>query len=52
MSTIALGLERLLVDRPLRSQLLAAAPGVLARYNRARAAADTLTVLEACARQT
>jgi glycosyltransferase involved in cell wall biosynthesis len=51
MSTIALGLERLLVDRPLRSQLLAAAPGVLARYSRARAAADTLSVLEACARR-
>jgi len=43
-------LELLLFDQSLRSRLLAAAPGVLARYEPVRAAAETLAVLEACAR--
>jgi len=49
ISGITGALERLLFDQALRSRLLAAAPGVLARYDRARAAADTLSVLETCA---
>jgi glycosyltransferase involved in cell wall biosynthesis len=40
--------EQLLFDEHLRSTLLAAAPGVLARYNWARAARETLQVLERC----
>jgi len=42
-------IERLLLDEPLRARLLAAAPAVLARYDWARAASDTLSVIEECA---
>jgi glycosyltransferase involved in cell wall biosynthesis len=49
VSDVADGLRRLLFDQALRSRLLAAASSVLARYDRARAAARTLSVLEACA---
>jgi glycosyltransferase involved in cell wall biosynthesis len=40
-------LETLLFDAPARARLLAAAPAVLARYSWARAARETLAVLEA-----
>jgi glycosyltransferase involved in cell wall biosynthesis len=40
--------EQVLFDEQLRSTLLAAAPGVLARYSWARAARETLQVLERC----
>jgi glycosyltransferase involved in cell wall biosynthesis len=41
-------LEKLLFDEAVRTELLAAAPDVLARFNWARAAAETLRVLEQC----
>jgi glycosyltransferase involved in cell wall biosynthesis len=40
--------EQLLFDDRARSAILAAAPGVLSRYNWARAARETLQVLERC----
>ena len=40
--------EQLLFDDQARATLLAAAPGVLARYNWARAARETLQVIERC----
>jgi glycosyltransferase involved in cell wall biosynthesis len=40
--------EQLLFDDRARSTVLAAAPGVLARYNWARAARETLRVIERC----
>jgi glycosyltransferase involved in cell wall biosynthesis len=46
INAIASTLERLLFDEPTRRRLLAAAPGVLARYNWADAAERTLAVLE------
>lgn len=42
---IANGLERILFDRPTRVAVLAAAPSVLARYDWATAARDTLEAL-------
>jgi glycosyltransferase involved in cell wall biosynthesis len=39
-------LEQLLFDEPTRARLLAAAPGVLAKYSWQRAACETLAVLE------
>jgi glycosyltransferase involved in cell wall biosynthesis len=41
-------IEQVLFDEGLRSRLLAAAPGVLARFSWARAARETLAVLESC----
>ena len=41
-------LERLLFDEPVRTQLLAAAPSTLAKFNWPRAARETLSVLERC----
>jgi glycosyltransferase involved in cell wall biosynthesis len=46
LRTTTEALERLLFDDRRRSELLAAAPAVLARYNWSRAAAETLDVLE------
>jgi glycosyltransferase involved in cell wall biosynthesis len=43
-------IEQVLFDDELRSRLLAAAPGVLARFSWARAARETLAVLESCGR--
>ena len=45
-ATIAATLDRLLFDEHTRARLLAAAPGVLAKYSWPRAAHDTLAVLE------
>ncbi len=42
-------IERLLTDEPLRARLLAAAPAVLAKYDWARSASETLAVIEQCA---
>ena len=42
----ARALEQLLLDEAVRARLLAAAPAVLAKYNWARAANDTLKVIE------
>jgi glycosyltransferase involved in cell wall biosynthesis len=41
-------IEQLLFDEPVRSKLLAAAPEALARFSWARAARQTLEVLERC----
>jgi glycosyltransferase involved in cell wall biosynthesis len=46
---IASALEQLLFDEEVRRRLLAAAPGVLARYNWTRAGRQTLALLEASA---
>ena len=43
-------IEQVLFDDDLRSRLLAAAPEVLARFSWARAARETLAVIESCAR--
>jgi glycosyltransferase involved in cell wall biosynthesis len=47
LTAISHGLERLLFDEQARAAVLAAAPGVLARYDWATAASATLQVLEA-----
>jgi alpha-1,3-rhamnosyl/mannosyltransferase len=44
-------LETLLFDESVRGRLLAAAPGVLARYDWTRAARQTLAVIESAAGQ-
>lgn len=49
IDAVATQLERLLYDRPTRSALLAEAPAVLGRYDWARAARETLMLLEAAA---
>ena len=41
-------IERLLFDEPSRTPLLAAAPATLAKFNWARAARETLSVIERC----
>jgi alpha-1,3-rhamnosyl/mannosyltransferase len=46
VTATAQAIERLLFDAAAREALLSAAPAVLARYNWARAAADTLQLLE------
>jgi glycosyltransferase involved in cell wall biosynthesis len=46
LRTIANALEQILFDEPARERLLAAAPGVLAKYSWPRAARDTLTAIE------
>ena len=45
----ASALERLLFNEGIRTSVLAAAPGVLARYDWPQAARDTLAVLEGTA---
>ncbi len=46
IQAIVNALEQVLFDETLRGRLLAAAPGVLARYDWARAAHDTMALLE------
>jgi glycosyltransferase involved in cell wall biosynthesis len=46
IAAIARALELALFDEPTRARILAAAPAVLARYDWARAAQDTLAVIE------
>ncbi len=50
LAGITSGLHSLLFDEAARARVLNAGPAVLARYSWARAAAETLTVLEAAAR--
>jgi glycosyltransferase involved in cell wall biosynthesis len=46
VESIATAIDRLMFDEPARRALLTAAPAVLARYDWARAARDTMRVLE------
>jgi glycosyltransferase involved in cell wall biosynthesis len=46
LRTITNALEQILFDEPTRERLLAAAPGVLARFSWPRAARETLTAIE------